>query len=382
MEHDHSKTTASLPGIQALRALAASAVLLAHTGGEFDGHLSLHGVMPSFIHGGAGVDLFFVISGFVMVYSSERLFQERGSVRIFLTKRVIRIVPLYWAMTSVMLLRVVLRGFAESDASPTLALASYFFIPYPRPSGPIDPLYGLGWTLNYEMMFYLIFACTLFARRAVSVAVTSFILVAMTIAHSLQLPMPRQLIFLTEPVILEFAFGMVVALIYRSGAILSPMACYALTILAFIVPAVLWWTGPPTRWELWGIPSAILVASIVLAKKPIFVPLFLVALGDASYALYLIHPAVNFIVRHAADRSLFFNPESMPWLYLAVSLCLSILAAFAVHYWFERPVSKFLKGRFGKLPKRAAAEPRLLLERHSVPKTPGPENRVRMWESL
>ena len=53
-----------------------------------------------------------------MVYSSERLFQERGSVRIFLTRRVIRIVPLYWAITSVMLLRVVLRGFAEFGREP------------------------------------------------------------------------------------------------------------------------------------------------------------------------------------------------------------------------------------------------------------------------
>src|SRR6476619_7323214 len=99
-DNNQSNKTETLPGIQALRALAASAVLVAHTGGEFEQHLSLHGLMPNFGNGGAGVDLFFVISGFVMVYSSERLFQERRSVRTFLTRRVIRIVPLYWAISS------------------------------------------------------------------------------------------------------------------------------------------------------------------------------------------------------------------------------------------------------------------------------------------
>ena len=110
--NSQQNTTETLPGIQALRALAASAVLVAHTGGEFEQHLSLHGLMPNFVNGGAGVDLFFVISGFVMVYSSERLFARRASFRTFFTRRVIRIVPLYWTMTSVMLLWVMVRGFA------------------------------------------------------------------------------------------------------------------------------------------------------------------------------------------------------------------------------------------------------------------------------
>jgi exopolysaccharide production protein ExoZ len=110
--HTDAQPTEALAGIQALRALAASAVLVAHTGGEFEQHLSLHGLMPSFANGGAGVDLFFVISGFVMVYSSERLFNRPHSFRTFLTRRIIRIVPLYWTMTSVMLLWVIIRGFA------------------------------------------------------------------------------------------------------------------------------------------------------------------------------------------------------------------------------------------------------------------------------
>jgi exopolysaccharide production protein ExoZ len=344
-----SSTMQVLPGVQALRALAAGAVLLAHTGGDFEEHLSLPGLMPSFIHGGAGVDLFFVISGFVMVYSSERLFGQNGASRCFLTRRIIRIVPLYWTMTSLMLLWVIARGFAASDASPGLALASYFFIPYARPSGPIDPLYGLGWTLNYEMMFYVIFACALFARRTVAVFITSAILIAMTIVHSQQLPMPRALVFLTEPVIIEFVFGMGLALLFRSGVTMPRPACYFLVAAAVAIPLWLLWTAPPTRWQLWGIPAAMLVAAVVLADRPIvFVPPFVIALGNGSYALYLIHPAVNLLVRKTAARGLFLNPAATPWLYLAGALCLNILAALVVYYAFERPTSKFLKARLAR----------------------------------
>jgi exopolysaccharide production protein ExoZ len=360
-----SNSTEALPGIQALRALAASAVLVAHTGGEFEQHLSLHGLMPSFANGGAGVDLFFVISGFVMVYSSERLFNRPASFRTFLTRRIIRIVPLYWTMTSVMLLWVIVRGFAASDASPIHALASYFFIPYARPSGPIDPLYGLGWTLNYEMMFYLIFACALFAPRNIAVVITSAVLLTMAIIHSFQLPMPRQIAYLTDPIILEFIFGMGIALLVRTGARLPQFACFLLVGFAVVIPlSWLWipslwlWTGGLTRWELWGVPAAMIVTAVVLVDRPLIMPLLIVAVGDASYALYLVHPGVNFIVRHGANRGLFFDAATLPWVYLVSSLCLSVLVAFAVYYCFERPISKFLKGYFaipGKKPQLSRA---------------------------
>lgn len=342
---DRSTTIAALPAIQALRAVAALAVVVAHTGGEFEGHLSLPGLMPSFIHGGAGVDLFFVISGFVMVYSSERLFAQRGALRTFLIRRFIRIVPLYWLFTTVMLLSVLVRGFVASDASPTLAVCSYFFIPYPRPSGPIDPLYGVGWTLNYEMMFYLLFACSLFMHRNMAIIMTSLFLLVMTIIHS-RSSLSAQLAFLTEPVILEFALGMLVALIFRAGVTLPRTACYALLAAAATLSMYFLLTAPPTRWLLWGLPSTMVVAAFTLAARPAYVPALFVALGNASYALYLVHPASNFVVRHAAQRGLFFNPATEPWLYLLCAICFSVLVASALYYLFERSTTRFLRGLF------------------------------------
>ena len=219
------------------------------------------------------------------------------------------------------------------------------------------------------MMFYLVFACALFAPRKIAVAIASCILLAMTIIHSLQLPMPRQITYLTDPIILEFVFGMTIALILRSGARLPQVACCLLIAVAAVIPLLLlwipslWlWTGPLTRWELWGIPAAMIVTAVVLVDRPLIVPVLIVALGDASYALYLVHPGVNFVVRHAATRGLFFDAATMPWVYLAGSLCLSVLVAFAVHRWFEKPISKSLKAYYA-IPRKKPQLERLFLAR-------------------
>ena len=277
----------TLSGVQALRALAATVVAVAHTGEEFAGHLALPGLVPDLVYGAAGVDLFFVISGFVMVYASERLFGREGAFRTFMARRVIRIVPLYWAMTTVMLLYVLARGFPASDASPTLAFLSYVFIPYPRPSGSVSPLYALGWTLNYEMMFYLLFGCALFARRQIAVLVVATVLITFAIVHALVPRLPAQIDFWTNSIVLEFVFGMALALLYRRGVRLPQPIAYLLAAAALAIFFGTLTSNPQPRWLVWGVPAAMLVASVALAGRSVFVPPVVIGLGDASYALYL-----------------------------------------------------------------------------------------------
>jgi peptidoglycan/LPS O-acetylase OafA/YrhL len=101
---EKSERSQTVLSIQALRAVAAIAVLVPHITSDFARYLNQPDTFPAFAIGGAGVDLFFVISGFVMVYASERLFQrDRGSL-IFITHRIIRIVPLYWLVTTLYLI--------------------------------------------------------------------------------------------------------------------------------------------------------------------------------------------------------------------------------------------------------------------------------------
>ena len=155
----------SLLWIQVLRAVAALAITVAHTQGEFVRNLGLPDTIPSFAIAGAGVDLFFVISGFVVVYSSEPFFGASRGPRVFFFRRCARIIPLYWAVTAVTLAYVLLNyhSLAAAKSSLLAVAASFVFLPYPQTDGFVSPLVGVGWTLNYEMFFYMTFAAAVLA---------------------------------------------------------------------------------------------------------------------------------------------------------------------------------------------------------------------------
>ena len=155
--------TSRLGMVQALRAIAALTVVFGHAQTEA---LSLvaakAGGLSTFLvdKTGAGVDLFFVISGFVMVHASQRLFGEAGAAKTFLLRRLFRIVPLYWAVTTLFLLAMLATPALLSSDAPTLVeiVKSYLFVPYAKAGAEMmQPVYKLGWTLNYEMFFYGLF---------------------------------------------------------------------------------------------------------------------------------------------------------------------------------------------------------------------------------
>src|SRR5262249_11870730 len=135
---------------------------------------------PHLSIGNAGVDLFFVISGFVMVHASSDLFGRPELRREFMWRRIIRIVPLYWIVSGVLLVHALIRysDLAAADLPPRVLIGSFFFIPTMRPSGDILPLLGVGWTLNYEMAFYLLLACSLALPKRVTVGATAAAIIA------------------------------------------------------------------------------------------------------------------------------------------------------------------------------------------------------------
>ena len=153
------RTSTTLVSIQALRVIAAFMVLAFHVS------LEVAKLTPAAVltPGSAGVDLFFVISGFVMLYSSERLFGRPWASAQFFKRRLVRIVPLYWLATTALVLLVA--PFAGTKA----VIASLLFWPYPAGGAP---LLNVGWTLNIEMFFYLVFAAALLAKSRVVVTTT------------------------------------------------------------------------------------------------------------------------------------------------------------------------------------------------------------------
>jgi hypothetical protein len=175
--------------------------------------------LPDMTVGAAGADLFFVISGFIMVYSSEALFAAPGASRIFFARRLLRIVPLYWAMTLLLIgfYLVIGMDLTKLGISAGSIVASFAFLPYPRISGEMIPVYDLGWTLNCEMFFYAVFACAIVLPRRRAVLCIVFLFAALATLNLMSGPFPQPLAFWCDPLILEFCFGMLIALAYRAG---------------------------------------------------------------------------------------------------------------------------------------------------------------------
>jgi exopolysaccharide production protein ExoZ len=351
----------SLMSIQVLRAVAALAIVIAHFWSAFEafGHPN---PWPNFILGAAGVDLFFVISGFIMVYSSEAMFGQPMAPAQFILRRLARIVPLYWAATTIWLCWILAyhQGLAPYDLDWRSVLASYVFLPYPGPSGLYQaPVLGVGWTLNYEMFFYAIFAVALlFPRRVAVIGISALFVTIVFIGHKLGPVPPNPMVVWANQLILEFAFGMVIAQVYRAGMRL-PLWIAGMLIFSGVGLLCLSPNGDfrlLPRYLNWGGAAALIVAGFTLSKARApngRLMKGLVLLGDASYALYLTHAIVVAVAQwFVAPR---MNPSTQPWLYAAFLLTLCLGTAIAVHLILERPLTRGLQKLINRVWKRPEA---------------------------
>jgi peptidoglycan/LPS O-acetylase OafA/YrhL len=293
----------------------------------------------------AGVDIFFVISGFIVVHAARPLFGTPDGPGGFLRRRLIRIVPLYWALTTLFLLLVVAgpRGgpIKASLGGPLYVAASYLFIPCARPDGLVEPVLGLGWTLQFEMLFYLLLTPCLRLARPAAIAVTTLLLAALVGAVHLGLLGGVVLGTWGDPLVFEFCAGMALSLL--SDRITMPGWLRAALIIAAVTSLHL--TGDRAPHALvFGGPATLLVAAATLGpdrRRPA-IERGLERLGDASYAFYLFHP---FVMR----------PASLIWKRLGhahpglaapaalVVLAVAECAALLIHHWFERPVTGMLR---------------------------------------
>jgi exopolysaccharide production protein ExoZ len=335
----------TVKGLQILRALAATGVLVAHFQGDLARRFSAWHALPDLGLGNFGVDLFFVISGFVMVYASEPLFGRSEGPREFFLRRLIRIVPIYWLVTTLYLvLAVMLPAYGATYSLPH-TIASYLFIPWPRTDGTMQPVVGQGWTLNYEMLFYALFACAIVLHRAAGVLLVGTVLVS-AVAFGAVVELGEPLRFWSDPILLEFAFGMVLALLYRAGARLSAPVGWAVVAVGLATAAMLplpTWGYSGARFLYWGVPALLVVTGIALGglgASARWWPLVLV--GEASYALYLLHAIPVRIVLHGATWA-GLDVAADPWVYLAIAAVAAIALAIVVHVAFERPVTALLR---------------------------------------
>ncbi|MBW8298165.1 MAG: acyltransferase [Hydrogenophaga sp.] len=283
----------TLSGIQYLRAAAAIAVVLFHAAEKTGYHFAI---------GAAGVDVFFVISGFIMWVVSAR--REPTPLQ-FLRARIRRIVPVYWLATAVMVAGALGGLFPSLVLSLEHVLASLFFIPARSPSnGEIWPVLVQGWTLNFEMFFYVVFAGTLLLPRAWRLPAMAVLFGMLVIAGALFVPDNAVLLSFTRPIILEFVAGMVIGELWLKGKVPSPAMGLALIALALSGFATIQVAGLPFDALVCGPLAAALVVGVLAleaGRRIRFAPVAVV-LGDASYAIYLWHTfAISVIAKVGAS---------------------------------------------------------------------------------
>jgi exopolysaccharide production protein ExoZ len=323
-------------GIQVLRAVAALLVLVAHA--CFVHPTTWAWLVPSSIGGAVGVDVFFVISGFVVAMAADRPGLKAGS---FLLGRATRVLPLYLVFS--------LPFLAFGTVTWQKSWNTLAFLPVFDHGTYSDPAHWFGWSIGAELWFYLVFAALVRwapeNRRTEAFAVVAVLLVATGRLHHGDWVLPR---FIAMPMMLEFAAG---ALLYKYRRMLGPAAAL---FLAPIGAAMLVYvaSGFPllglhhhilevaelgsVRAVVWGVPAILLVAGVVgLDHCRLRWPAPLVKVGDWSYSVYLVQPIAI----------LALEPLQWPhWLLAwAALLVLVLVMAWASHRWVERPATAWLR---------------------------------------
>ncbi|TMV19507.1 acyltransferase [Rhizobium sp. Td3] len=338
-----------IANIQILRFFAALLVTFAHMGVAIeDRDAGFRMIYP--LDWGLGVDIFFVISGFIMYYLMHNRFQEPGVSRDFLKRRVLRIAPLYWLCTTLMVASIVAAGALVNNNAIDLQhiAASYLFLPWQRTDGQTFPVLSLGWTLNYEMLFYLLFAVVLSMSRKTGLMVLAGAFSALMVAAALAPPSMWLLRFWGNSIIGEFLLGILLAMIFMRPARLTFFTSLALMVAGVTSAVCVYQTESYLylpRLLTGGIPALLITSAIILGPNaPASAPCkWLARAGDASYALYLTHPFATKLVAIVGIKL------GLPTILVFVAgIFCSIVVAATVYVLFEKPFTKQAIGFFSK----------------------------------
>lgn len=335
--------------LQFLRALAAAMVVAHHLR---EGLAQALPQAETFVIGAAGVDIFFVLSGVVITIAMQ---QHNRTPAAFFMRRAIRVVPMYWiALTTVGLMLVAglsPLGVQAADATFANMLRSMFFIPFERAHGAVMPLLGVGWTLNYEMFFYAIFAGIMVLAPEKRQLATIAVMISLALIGAVLKPSWIVVSFYTNPILLEFAAGVALAQLWGRSSGKGDRVIGGALLIAGISLLVLQATYEgfnhvsPYRALAFGVPAVLCVAGAMLLERGglcLRAP-FVILLGAASYALYLFHAIVLQCV-DVLSRAAGLDDSSIP-VALAIAglgFVLSQVVAVVVHLRIEKPLTTLL----------------------------------------
>lgn len=322
--------------IQLLRFLGAFCVIVYHSGiaGEF---------------GYFGVELFSFVSGYIMIYSTR----SEQSDKKFLLKRGIRILPLYWLMTLFYYGIICVRpGLSVmSEAKPEYLIKSMLFIPFLNSLGYDTPILGAGWTLNYEVMFYLIFFLSMKISHRYRGMIAAGITVLFAAAGCLLPGDHFYLNYYSNSFLLEFSMGIgafyLLDFISGPASLLTQEQVFRIQQLCLNAAALLFlWMIPfggriheVPRFLYPGIPMFLFFCALLLAFKDKRLPGPLVELGNMSYSVYLIEYFTTALFKLTAG-TLSFVPKMLAFL---VMVAVTLACSYVSYVVVEKRFTGFLR---------------------------------------
>jgi exopolysaccharide production protein ExoZ len=346
--------------IQILRGVAALVVVLHHFAVITRPFSTVHSLLRYHYLadlGACGVDIFFCISGFVMMTAIMTLRRDgRFSAVDFLARRVIRIVPLYWIITTIFAVLVLVCGLWQDPfanglpvpLTPHYLLSSYTLLPSYMPgTHTIAPFLIQGWTLSYEFYFYvLICGCAIFCERPLHIALALVTAIGAVWVTARALPASGLALqaFAANSIVFEFAFGVGIFLLSRS-AWRAPRLYTWLGVLGLLA-TVFFPAMQAKRVLLWGLPSALIVFGAVCGTRRTRVQRFALLLGDASYSIYLVH-LIPLDLYTRLLRSGYFAGNASQYCAILVGCVVTALIGVGVYRWLEKPLTRGLNRWYG-----------------------------------
>jgi len=335
-----------LQGIQALRGIAVLFVLFSHLfriEGKYADELILPKIM---LAGASGVDIFFVISGFIMVTVTHKNRQGILNGINFLYRRALRIYPTYWIYTTLVLVAYLINSNLVNSGAPADIVASYALWPTGNPF-----LVAVGWTLSHEIYFYLVFLLIfLLPERFFIYALAAWTAFVVTAGSLYQGDSPLIGLALS-PLTLEFIAGALLAHIILNYRPSLPLVYCGLLIIISLGTIFIGGqyyidsTGDtPNGWSrafFFGLPAAVIVFCTDIAEyKGARIPLWLSKIGDASYSTYLSHVLVLSVLGHIWTKAPHLGITES-YLVLPTMVIASLIYGWLSYIYIEKPILSF-----------------------------------------
>ncbi|MFL1556292.1 acyltransferase family protein [Pseudomonas sp. O11] len=327
-----------LNSIQTLRALAAWLVVFHHyMQVAYNFKLTDPVSVSLFKYGSIGVDLFFVISGFVIYLSTSGKTQ---TPKTFALHRIARIVPAYWLFSIITAIVLIYAPgvIPMTLYEPVFLIKSLFFIPAQNPAGiGIYPIVTMGWTLNYEMAFYAIFFLSLYAPAKWRIPA---IVVGVLLMRKILPELGGDFIFFKNKIVYEFLFGIFIAYAYQKGLIQKIPTTIAALMTAIAIWKIVGYGEVSHDPFKAGLPCAAILIAAVSQERYFSRIGFLGKLGDWSYSTYLCHVLVMCAMIQLQQVLNLNNWTTFALIVLAVGA-----VSCASFNLIERPISKLSKAK-------------------------------------